>query len=218
MPDLDFKISGLEGGQRGLTPLLHFKISIVNKTPDEAIQSIMLHAQIQVQSGQRAYTATEKEKLRELFGKPEDYGQTLRNKLLAHANCIVPGFSQRTEAVLVVPCTFDLNVAATKYFYALEDGEVPLLFLFSGTVFYSDPDGRLQIQRISWEKEAAWRMPVVAWREIMDHHYPNTAFMWLERGVFDQLYEFKRDHGFATWEQAVEQLLGHANSYEPRVG
>jgi uncharacterized protein DUF6084 len=215
MPDLDFKVSGLEGGQRGLTPLLHFKIDIVNVTPAEAIQSIMLQAQIQVQSAQRAYTSTEKEKLRDLFGRPEDYGQTLRNKLLAHANCIVPGFAERTEAVLVVPCTFDLNVAATKYFYALEDGEVPLLFLFSGTVFYSDPEGRLQIQRISWEKEATWRMPVSTWREMMDRHYPNTAFMWLERGVFDQLYQFKRQQGFATWEQAMERLLARANGEQP---
>ena len=160
MPDLDFKVLGVDAAARGLAPLLHFKIEIVNQTPGEKIQSVMLHAQIQIQSPQRAYTASEKEKLRELFGRPEDWGQTLRNKLLAHANCIVPGFADRTEAVLVVPCTFDLNVAATKYFYALEDGEVPLLFLFSGTVFYSDADGRLQIQQISWEKEAAWRMPI----------------------------------------------------------
>ena len=211
MPDLNFKVSGVGASQRGLTPLLYFKTEIVNRAPAEAIQSIMLHAQIQVQSAQRAYTATEKEKLRDLFGKPEDWGHTLRNKLLAHANCIVPGFADRTEAVLVVPCTFDLNVAAAKYFYALEDGEVPLLFLFSGTMFYSDPEGRLQIQQISWEKEASWRMPISAWRDMMDRHYPNTAFMWLDRGVFDRLYEFKRQQGFATWEQAMERLLARAN-------
>jgi uncharacterized protein DUF6084 len=215
MPDLNFRVSGVEASQRGLTPLLHFKIEIINGTPSEKIQSVMLHAQIQVQSAQRAYTHTEKEKLRELFGKPEDWGQTLRNKLLAHANCIVPGFADRTEAVLVVPCTFDLNVAATKYFYALEEGEVPLLFLFSGTVFYADPNGRLQIQQISWEKEAAWRMPISAWGEMMDHHYPNTVFMWLERGVFDRLYEFKRKQGLATWEQAMERLLTRGNGEQP---
>ena len=211
MPDLDFKVLGVDAAARGLTPLLHFKIGIVNQTPGDKIQSVMLHAQIQIQSPQRAYTPSEKEKLRELFGRPEDWGQTLRNRLLAHANCVVPAFADRTEAVLAVPCTFDLNVAATKYFYALEDGEVPLLFLFSGTVFYSDPDGRLQIQQISWEKEAAWRMPMGVWREMMDRHYPNTAFMWLDRDVFDRLYEFKRHHGFATWEQAMERLLGHSD-------
>jgi hypothetical protein len=211
MPDLDFKVLGVDAAVRGLAPLLHFKLEIVNQTLGEKVQSVMLHAQIQIQSPQRAYTTGEKEKLRELFGRPEDWGQTLRNKLLAQANCIVPGFADRTEAVLVVPCTFDLNVAATKYFYALEDGDVPLLFLFSGTVFYSDADGRLQIQQISWEKEAAWRMPIEVWREMMDRHYPNTAFLWLERGVFDRLYEFKRHHGFATWEQAMERLLAREN-------
>jgi uncharacterized protein DUF6084 len=211
MPDLDFKVWGVEAAARGVTPLLHFKIEVVNKVPAEKIQSVMLHAQIQIQSPQRPYTANEKERLRELFGRPDDWGQTLRNKLWTHANCIVPGFADHTEAVIAVPCTFDLNVAATKYFYALEDGEVPLLFLFSGTIFYSDSTGRLQIQQISWEKESTWRMPIAKWREIMDRHYPNSAFVWLERDTFDRLYDFKRQHGFATWDQVLDRLLAKSN-------
>jgi Zn-finger nucleic acid-binding protein len=50
-------------------------------------------------------------------------------------------------------------------------------------------------------------MSVSAWRDMMDRHYPNAAFIWLDRGVFDRLYEFKRQHGSATWEQAMERLL-----------
>jgi hypothetical protein len=207
MPDLDFKIVGVEAAQRGLLPLLHFKIDIINKSPAEKIQSIMLQAQIQIQSPQRSYNVAEKEKLRELFGKPEDWRQTLRNKLWAHSNTVVRQFTDHTEAVLPVPCTFDLNVAATKYFYALEEGEVSLLFLWSGTVFYSAPDARLQIQQISWEKECTWQMPIATWREMMDRHYPNSAFVWIEREMFDRLYEFKRRNGFATWEQVMERLL-----------
>jgi hypothetical protein len=46
---------------------------------------------------------------------------------------------------LSVPCTFDFNVAATKYFYGIESGDVPLMFLFNGAVFYEDNDGRLQL-------------------------------------------------------------------------
>ena len=214
MPDLDFQVGSAEPAERGLVPLIHFRISIVNRTPAEKIQNVLLHAQIQIQSPQRSYTATEKEKLRELFGRPEDWGQTLRNKLWAHANTIVPAFTDRTEALLAVPCTFDLNVAATKYFYALENGDVPLLFLFSGTIFYCGPDGRLQIQQISWDKECAWRMPVDTWRKMMDQHYPNIAFLWLERGVFDRLYEFKRKHSFATWEGVIDRLLTHGNGQE----
>ena len=128
---------------KGLVPLIHFKLEIRNQPPNETIQSVILQAQIQIQAPQRVYSPAEKEKVFELFGPPEQWGQTLRNKLWAHAHTTVPRFSDSTAATLAVPCSYDLNLAATKYFYALKDGEVPLLFLFSGTVFYSVPDGRL---------------------------------------------------------------------------
>jgi Family of unknown function (DUF6084) len=207
MPELDFKVTGIEPAQRGLAPLLHFILEITNTPEAEKIQSVMLQTQIQIQAPGRAYNAAEKEKLRELFGVPEDWGQTLRTRLWAHANTIVPQFQGRTKATLAVPCTFDFQVAATKYFYALEDGEVPLLFLFSGTVFYVAPDGRLQIQKISWEKECVYRMPVRAWREMMDHHYPESAFIAMRRDLFDQLYEFKRREGLASWDEVIKELL-----------
>jgi hypothetical protein len=207
MPELDFKVTGIEAAQRGLAPLLHFILEITNAPETDEIQSVMLQTQIQIQAPQRAYSAEEKGKLRELFGVPEDWGQTLRTRLWAHANMIVPQFQGRTEAILAVPCTFDFQVAATKYFYALDEGEVPLLFLFSGTVFYAAPDGRLQIQRISWEKECVYRMPVRVWREMMDHHYPDSAFIAMRRDLFDQLYEFKRREGLASWDDVVKELL-----------
>ncbi len=131
----------------------------------------------------------------------------MRARLWTHANVNVRQFSGKTEAVLPVPCTFDLNVAATKYFYALEEGEIPLLFLFSGTIFYQDAEGRLQIQQVSWNKECSWRMPITIWKEMMDHHYPNTAWLSLERDLFERLYAFRRREGLATWEAAIEVLL-----------
>ena len=119
----------------------------------------------------------------------------------------MPQFQGHTRTILAVPCTFDFNVAATKYFYALEDGEVPLLFLFSGTIFYAAPDGRLQIQKISWEKECTWRMPIARWQELMEHHYPDSAWIAMRRDVFDQLYEFKRRKGLSSWDEVFERLL-----------
>jgi hypothetical protein len=207
MPDLDFTVTGAEPAQRGLAPLLHFVLEISNTPESETVQSIMLQTQIQIQAPQRSYQPEEKEKLKELFGAPEDWGQTLRTKLWAHANTIVPQFQGRTKTTLAVPCTFDFNVAATKYFYALAGGEVPLLFLFSGTVFYLAPDSRLQIQKISWEKESAWRMPIARWQELMEHHYPDSAWVAMRRDVFDRLYEFKRREGLASWDEAFERML-----------
>ncbi|HSU85482.1 MAG TPA: DUF6084 family protein [Chthoniobacterales bacterium] len=219
MPDLDFEVTGVDPAVRGLTPLLHFKVKVTNQPAEETVHSVMLQAQIQIQSQQRAYAPNEKEKLYELFGPPEQWGQTLRNKLWSHAHATMGTFRGATEAVLAVPCSYDLNLAATKYFYGIEEGEVPLSFLFSGTIFYAGPDGRLQVQQISWNKEAAYRMPVARWKAIMEAHYPNTGWLYLEREVFDRLYEYKRHAGVATWEQALEKLLARTrNDDETRSG
>ena len=48
----------------------------------------------------------------------------------------IPGFTGTTLVDLQLPCTFDFTVASTKYFHALEAGEIPLCVMFSGTVFY----------------------------------------------------------------------------------
>jgi hypothetical protein len=119
----------------------------------------------------------------------------------------VSQFAGSVETVLPVPCTYDLNVAATKYFNALEGGDVPLLFLFSGTVFYAAADGRLQVERVSWNKESVFRMPVSMWREVMDQHYPNSAWIYLHRDVFERLLAYKREHGLPTLEATLERLL-----------
>jgi Family of unknown function (DUF6084) len=207
MPDLDFKVTGVESAVNGVVPLIHFKLEVTNTPETETIQSVMLQSQIQIYPTQRVYAVTEKEKLSELFGTPDRWGQTLRARLWTHSNTNIRQFTGRTEAILSVPCTFDLNVAATKYFYALEDGEVPLLFLFSGTIFYQTAEGRLQIQQVSWEKEFAYRMPIAIWKKMMDQHYPNTAWISMERDVFDRLYQYRRRVGVSTWEQAIERLL-----------
>jgi hypothetical protein len=127
--------------------------------------------------------------------------------LWTHAVLQVPAFSGSTVVEMAVPCTYDLEVVAAKYFYALEDGEVPLEFLFSGTVFYAGEDGRLQVARISWEKEADFRLPVRLWKEMMERYFPNSAWIRLRRDAFDHLYDYKIRKGLPTWEAAVEALL-----------
>jgi len=207
MPDLDFQITGVEPATRGLTPLLQFRLRITSISGREEIQGLLLNAQIQIQSPQRSYSETEKERLFELFGPPEQWGQSLRNRLWTHANTAVGAFTGETQVVLPVLCTFDLNVAATKYFYALETGDVPLLFLFSGSVFYAGGGGFFQIERIPWSKECVYRMPVEAWRALMDQQYPNCAWFYLRRDIFDRLVAFKRRNKLASWDEAISKLL-----------
>ena len=103
-------------------------------------------------------------------------------------------------------------MAATKYFYGLSDGEVPLTLLFSGTVFYQAADGTLQVEPIPWDKEAAFRLPVHVWAEMMDHYYPNSAWLRLPRDVFDRLYRYKVGRGLPTWEQTFESLMSASDA------
>ena len=206
MPDLDFRVEGAEVLEYAAVPSLVFKLRIEN-LEEELIRSLALNTQIRIAATQRHYEAAEQERLLDLFGEPSRWKDTLRSLLWTHTVLQVTKFSGSTVVDMPVPCTYDLEVVAAKYFYALEGGEVPLEFLFSGTVFYAAEDGRLQAARISWEKEAEFRLPVRLWREMMDHYFPNSAWIRLRRDAFDQLYDYKVRKGLPTWEATVEALL-----------
>jgi hypothetical protein len=81
MPELNFQITGVEAATRGLVPLMHFKLEVRTANPAESVQGLLLNAQIQIQSPQRAYNVSEKGRLVDLFGTPDRWGQTLRNRL-----------------------------------------------------------------------------------------------------------------------------------------
>jgi hypothetical protein len=166
-----------------------------------------LRAQIQIEVTRRQYDAKEQAKLLDLFGSPDRWGQTLRSLLWTHANLIVPRFSGSALVDLQVPCTFDFNVAATKYFHGLSSGDLPLCFQFSGTVFYQGEEGALQVLPISWDKEAKYRLPVKVWKSLMDEYFPNSAWLALHRDTFERLYEFKVREGIPTWDETIERAL-----------
>jgi hypothetical protein len=207
MPDLNFVIEAAQAVPHGASPLLSFKLRVTNSGDEETIHTAVLRAQIQIEVARRHYSSEEQARLLDLFGEPERWGQTLRNLLWTHAIVVVPSFAKETVVELQVPCTFDFNVAATKYFHGLEDGDLPLNFLFSGTVFYPDPDDHLQVAPISWEKEAKFKLPLRAWKGLINHYYPNSAWLYLRRDVFDRLYQYKVRHGIPTWEQVIDRVL-----------
>jgi hypothetical protein len=207
MPDLSFKIEGAEVAKFSATPLIAFKLSVSNANSQETIHSVALRSQIQIEVTRRRYTVEDQEKLRDLFGDPDRWSQTLRNLLWTHVNVNVPPFQGSTVVDLLVPCTFDFNVGATKYFHGVGDGDVPLCLMFSGTVFYAAPGEPMQVSPISWEKETRFSMPVKVWRDMMDSYYPNTAWLCLRRDIFERVYGYKVRHGIPTWEQALEAML-----------
>jgi hypothetical protein len=211
MPDLNFSVLGAAPVQFAAVPMLGFRLGVTNRDPQETICTVALRCQIQLDVARRHYSAEEQASLKDLFGTPERWGQTLKNMLWTHASVVVPQFTGGTEVQLQVPCTFDFNVAATKYFHGLTEGDLPLNFLFSGTTFYRDAEGAVQVAPISWDKESRFRLPLASWREVIDVFYPNTAWMCLRRDVFERLYRQKVENGITSWEQLMEELLAAQN-------
>lgn len=214
MPDLQFQVEGGEAVQHAAAPLLALKLRITNVPDDQAIHTLSLRSQIQIEPTRRRYAGAEQEKLRDLFGEPERWSRTVRSLLWMNTSMVIPGFTSTTVADLQLPCTFDFNIATTKYFHALETGDIPLCILFSGTVFYRGEDGALQVTQIPWDREANYRLPIEVWKQMMDQHYPNSAWLRLERDTFDRLYEYKVRNGIPTWEQMLDKLVASKEADE----
>ncbi len=208
MPDLSFTIESAEAVPFAAVPIVSFKLEVVNANPSEPVHSGMLRAQIQIDAPRRRYDADEQLRLRDLFGEPERWSTTLKSMLWTHVSVVVPQFEKTTVIDVSVPCTFDFNIAATKYFHGLSHGDVPLSFLFSGTVFHeSGLERTLVVAPVPWDKEARFRLPVQTWHALMDHYYPNGAWLRLRLDTFERLSDFKRRHGIPTWEEAIERML-----------
>lgn len=207
MPNLNFAVESAQAVSFAAAPTIAFQLRLTNTVPEESIHSIALRCQIQIDAQRRHYTPGERHLLSDLFGEPERWSRTLRPLLWTHVNVTATEFLGSTILAAPVACTFDFNVAATKYFHALEAEDVPLNFQFSGTAFYPAGDGSLQIAQIGWDKEARFRLPVQVWRDMMDLYYPDSVWLRLQRDLFDRLYEYKRSQGVATWEETIERLL-----------
>ena len=208
-PDLNFTIETAETLRFAASPHIVFKLRITNSVP-RTIHTVLLRCQIQLDVSRRRYTAQEQKRLIDLFGEPSRWGETLRPLLWTNTSIVVPSFDNSIVVDLPIPCTFDFNVAATKYFAGIDTGEIPVSFFFNGTIFYEREDNALQVAQISWEKEASHRMPIRIWREMMDAHYPNTTWLCLRRDAFERLYTYKVNRGITTFDEALLQAIDPA--------
>jgi len=205
IPNLAFVVADAARLEHAAAPTIRFTLHV--ESGGAAVRSVLLDTQIRIAATRRAYARESDDRLFELFGARADWSTTLRSLLWTRTTLVVPPFTGTTDVDLLVPCTYDLDVTATRYFDALAEGDVPLEFLFSGTVFYSAADGRLQTARLSWELEAEYRLPVAVWRETMDHHFRGTAWLRMDRESHDRLVAFKSRRALPTWAAALDELL-----------
>ena len=206
MVELDFTVQGAAPVEYAAAPALGFELAIATHSV-EPIRSVVLDVQIQIAARRRSYSEAEQPGLGDLFGEPHRWSDTLRTVPWLRTTQVVPAFTHETVLTLAVPCTYDFEVTGSKYLAALRDGDVPLEFLFGGTVFYTAAGGALQTALIGWDREADYAMPVRIWRETMDRYFPGSAWLRLDRDTFDRLYAYRARHALPSWEHALDRLL-----------
>ncbi|MFE2140054.1 DUF6084 family protein [Streptomyces sp. NPDC059466] len=167
--------------------------------------AVALRCQIRIEPARRGYEQTEADGLADLFGERSRWGSTLQPVEFAQVSLMVPAFTGETETDLVVPCTYDMDIAATRYFDALTDGEVPLLMLFSGTAFTGA--GGFRVEPVPWDREAVFRMPVATWREMVEQHFPGCGWIRLPHDTMDALLAFRSRRALPSWDATVRALL-----------
>ncbi|MFF5210883.1 DUF6084 family protein [Streptosporangium sp. NPDC000396] len=206
--ELGFDCVGARAEPHAAFPTMVFRLRVTEPSPN-GVHAIALRCQIRVEPHLRRYGPEEADLLGDLFGDPSRWGDTLKPLQFANVSIMVPAFEGSTEVDLPVPCSYDLEVAAGKYFAALDDGEIPLLMLFSGTVF-ARTEGGFAVGQVPWHCEARHRLPVAVWRELMDRYFPQTGWLRLSRDTLRSLHRFKSGRALATWDEAVELLLKEA--------
>lgn len=185
---------------------------------EREIDSISLSAQVMIDPARRGYDPETRARLAELFGPPAKWAPSTQGLQWARVGAVVSRFRGLATFALEVPCTYDLEVAATKYFYALRDGEVPLTFHFNGTVFYPGADGRLQVIPVPWSSSARFTMPVATWRAMIDEHYPGGGWVRLGHDTLEELNARRAQRGLPSFDAAVAELLQLEQEREPDAG
>jgi hypothetical protein len=206
VPDLSFEISAVEPAPNAAAPTLRFRLE-VREGSGRQIFAIALATSIEIELAERRYDEETRERLVELLGEVGRVGAPIRSMHWTRIDALIPAFSGSISHGIEVPCTYDLEVAATKYFHALADGEVPLAFHFNGNVYYQGDGDRLQIVQIPWDLSASFRMPVEAWKRMIEIHYPFRGWVPLHTQTIDALRRFKAQRGLPTFDVAVERLL-----------
>ncbi len=210
MSELAFSIVGAKPEPYAASPSLALRLR-VTESSGVRVHMIALRAQVQIEPQKRRYERDETSRLSDLFGTVDRYGDTLKPFLWTHVSAMILNFTGETEVDLAVPCSYDFDVAAHKYLTALEDGAIPIVLYFSGSVFVEGERG-IEAELVSWSTEAKYRLPLSVWRDTMDAHFPGTAWLRVSSDVFAELDRFRIARGLRSWDAALSALTAAARA------
>jgi hypothetical protein len=208
-PEPEFAVLGVRQLRHAATPTMLLDLQ-VSEPSGRQVYMIALTVQLMIEPARRAYDDATRERLAGLFGAPERWAVTTRSLVWAQLDVIVPAFTGSTTVTVPVACSYDMEVAAAKYLHALPDGEAPLALHFNGMVYYPDEQGGLQMVLVPWSRSIDFRMPVSAWRETVEHYYPNTGWVALRGETLDALEHARVAQGLPTYDACLRRLLDEA--------
>lgn len=206
IPAPELEVVGAAHVAFAAAPTLRFT-AVAREADAIPIQSIGLSVQVVIDPARRGYDPPTRARLAELFGPPERWAPATSGLPWARVAATVPAFAGETRFALDLPCGYDLEVAATKYFYSVPDGVVPLSFHFNGNVFYHDGDGRLQMTPIAWSTTARYGMDVAVWRAMIADHYPGGGWIRVADETLAALHERRARRGLASFDALLDELL-----------
>ena len=210
--DPEFLITSAEPVPRSVEPALSFKGTISDASM-RPVYLIALTAIVVVEPGKRSYASGERERLMELFGGPERWASTTGAFRWAATSAMVHGFTGEGEFELIVPVSYDLEVASAKYFGALdESGTVPLRFHFNGSIMYERGDGRVQTAPVPWDRSERFEMPMEAWTRLTAEHHPFRTWVPLHSETVTRIERLKANMGAPTFDDAISRILDRAES------
>ncbi len=209
-PEPEFAVLGVRAVPYAAAPMLSLDLQVTENTGRE-VYMIALGIQLMLEPARRGYDDATRAKLYELFGAPERWGTTTRSLVWARLDAVIPAFTATTTVAVTVPVSFDLELAAAKYLYALPDGMAPMALHFNGTVYYPDDHGSLQMVLVPWSCSADYRMPIALWRETVEHYYPNTGWVALQTPTLHALERRRVTRGLPTYDACLRELLGEGS-------
>jgi Family of unknown function (DUF6084) len=211
MSTLEFEVLDIAPDPYAAAPTLTARIRIT-ETSGAVVHAMALRCQVRIEPQRRQYEG-DVEGLSDLFGPRHRWGATLKSLLWMHTSAMVKGFTDQIEIEMSLPCTYDFEVAATKYLHAVRTGDIPLALLFNGTVFTRGDSG-FQVEQIPWHADIEYRMPARVWHDTMDAFFPNSGWIRVSRQTIDALDRYRTDRGLTGWEEAFRQLLGSAGAHD----
>jgi hypothetical protein len=208
-PEPQFEILGARPLRHAATPILMLDLH-VSEPSGRPVYMIALTIQLMIEPARRAYDDATRERLIGLFGPPERWAVTTRSLVWSQLDVTIPAFTGSTTVAVPVPCSYDMEVAAAKYLYALPDGEAPLALHFNGIVYYANEHGGLQMVLVPWSRSIEFRMPVSVYSDTVEHYYPNTGWVALRGQTLEALERERVERALPTMDACVAALLGEA--------